>query len=50
MARPSQNWVITSMFAEPTYAVEAPAIALGNGCTPAAAVGAQIAPAANVTP
>jgi hypothetical protein len=32
--RASQNWVITSMFADPTYAVEAPAIALGNGCSP----------------
>ena len=32
--RASQGWVITSMFAEPTYAVEAPAIALGNGCSP----------------
>ena len=32
--RASQNWIITSMFAAPTYAVEAPAIALGNGCSP----------------
>jgi hypothetical protein len=43
-ARPSQNWVITSMFAEPTYAVEATAMALGNGCSPAKANNTQIGP------
>ena len=42
--RPSQNWVIGSMFAEPTYAVELPSIALGNGCSPAVASGAKIGP------
>ncbi|HEV2720804.1 MAG TPA: hypothetical protein VG323_12350 [Thermoanaerobaculia bacterium] len=48
--RQSQNWVIASMFAEPTYATEATAPALGNGCTPSPVVGAQIATAANPTP
>jgi len=49
-ARQSQNWVITSMFGEPTYAIESTAVALGNGCSPAPAAGTQIAPAANATP
>lgn len=49
-ARQSQNWVITSMFAEPTYAIESTATALGNGCSPSPAVGTQIAPAPNATP
>ena len=48
--RPSQNWVIVSMFAGPTYATEATAPALGNGCSPAVKAGAQIAPAPNLTP
>ena len=48
--RQSQNWVITSMFAEPTYATEATAVALGNGCSPSPKTGAQIAPAPNPTP
>ena len=53
--RPSQNWVIVSMFAEPTYAVELPVIALGNGCTPArestgSPTNGQIGPAPNPTP
>ena len=43
-SRPSQNWVITSMFAVPTYATEATAPSLGNGCSPAVKPGAQIAP------
>ena len=42
--RPSQNWVITSMFAGPTYATEATAPSLGNGCSQAVKPGAQIAP------
>jgi hypothetical protein len=42
--RPSQNWVITSMYAESTYATETTAPALGNGCSPAVRAGAQIAP------
>jgi hypothetical protein len=49
-ARQSQNWVITSMFAEPTYAVEATAGSLGNGCSPSPRSGAQVGPAANPTP
>ena len=43
-ARHSQNWVITTMFADPTFATEEPALALANGCTPAPAEGAQIGP------
>ena len=54
VVRPSQNWVIVSMFAEPTYAVELPAIALGNGCSPArpstGAPGGNIGPAPNPNP
>jgi len=48
--RQSQNWVITSMFADPTFATEATALALGNGCSTSPVRGAQIAPAANPTP
>ena len=51
--RASQAWVITSMFAEPTYATETAAVALGNGCTPRAGLStqqAQIGPAPNPTP
>ena len=48
--RPSQNWVIVSMFANPTYATEAPAPSLGNGCSPPVKQKAQIAPAPNPTP
>jgi hypothetical protein len=52
--RASQGWVITSMFAGPTYAIETTAIALGNGCTPRAPLssqpGAPIGPAPNPTP
>jgi hypothetical protein len=52
IVRPSQAWVITSMFAEPTYATETTAIALGNGCSPPAgsSTHAQIGPAPNPTP
>jgi len=50
VVRPSQAWVITSMFAEPTYATEATAIALGNGCSPPAIFQKQIGPAPNPTP
>jgi hypothetical protein len=42
--RPSQNWVITSMYAAPTYATEATVTVLGNGCSPAVKAGVQIAP------
>jgi hypothetical protein len=48
--RQSQNWVITSMFAAPTFATEATAVALGNGCSPSPAAGAQIAPARDPNP
>ncbi|HEV2722953.1 MAG TPA: hypothetical protein VG323_23210, partial [Thermoanaerobaculia bacterium] len=34
--RPSQNWVIVSMFAEGRYSVDFDAAWLGNGCSPAA--------------
>lgn len=54
LPRPSQNWVTVSMFAEPTYAVELPAIALGNGCSPIApltgATNGNIGPAPNPNP
>jgi hypothetical protein len=54
VVRASQNWVIASMFAEPTYAVELPVIALGNGCTPArqstGSPNGKIGPAPNPTP
>jgi hypothetical protein len=43
--RASQNWVMTTMFAAPTYASEGTAVALGNGCSPAVRHDAQIAPA-----
>ncbi|MCU1348883.1 MAG: hypothetical protein JWO56_1913, partial [Acidobacteria bacterium] len=33
--RQSQNWVITSMFAEGRYSVDFDAMSLGNGCSPA---------------
>lgn len=50
--RQSQGWVITTMFAEPTYAVEMTAPALGNGCTPAPPTAATraIGPSPNTTP
>ncbi len=48
--RASQNWATTSMFAGPTYATEAMVTVLGNGCSPAAKKGAQIAPAPNPNP
>src|SRR5205814_3447793 len=34
VTRPSQNWVIVSMFAEGRYSVDFDAAWLGNGCTP----------------
>jgi len=49
-ARPSQNWVITSMFADAINGTDATAIAFGNGCTPAVARGARIGPAPNPNP
>ncbi len=33
-SRPSQNWVVVSMFAEGRYSVDFDAAWLGNGCTP----------------
>ena len=42
--RASQNWVTATMFAGPTYATEATVPALGNGCSPPLAKGAQIGP------
>jgi len=54
LVRASQSWAIVSFFAEPTYAVELPAIALGNGCSPArpfsSEPGGNIGPAPNTTP
>src|SRR5205085_5752740 len=40
--RPSQNWVITSMFAEGRFSVDFDATMLGNGCSPAIASGTAI--------
>ncbi len=48
--RQSQNWVITTTFADPSFATEATAVSLGNGCSPSPVRGAQIGPAANPTP
>src|SRR5205814_2900547 len=47
--RPSQAWVVTSIFAEGRYAVEMDAPAVGNGCSPAPALSSvkPIAPAPN---
>lgn len=39
-----QSWITTSMYAEPTYAAESTAAALGNGCSPPAKFGAPIGP------
>jgi hypothetical protein len=51
-ARPSQAWIVTSMFAEGRYSVEMDAIAVGNGCSPAApkSTEAPIGPAPNPNP
>ena len=43
-SRHSQNWVLSSMAANPSFAVDIQAAALGNGCSPAPAAGAQIGP------
>jgi hypothetical protein len=39
-----QSWMTVAMFGAPTYATEATAPALGNGCSPAVAKNAQIGP------
>lgn len=46
--RPSQNWVIVSMFAEGRFSVDFDAAWLGNGCSGPVAAGAQIGPAGGV--
>ena len=43
-SRHSQNWVLSSMAANPSFAVNIPAAALGNGCSPAPPAGGQIGP------
>jgi hypothetical protein len=51
--RPSQNWVVTSMFAEGRFQAAFDATAFANGCTPAPAVTGTtnpIAPGPNVNP
>jgi hypothetical protein len=48
--RPSQNWVIVSMFAEGRYSVDFDAAWLGNGCSALTPAPATIGPAPNVTP
>jgi hypothetical protein len=51
-ARQSQEWVVTSMFAEGRYAVEMDALAVGNGCSPAPGLSSMtpIGPAPNPNP
>ena len=47
--RPSQNWVIVSMFAQGRFSVDFDAAALGNGCSPAEeAPSTEIGPAGGV--
>ncbi len=46
--RASQNWVSVDMYAEGRYEALFDAAWLGNGCSPPAAVGAQIGPAGGV--
>jgi hypothetical protein len=53
----SQNWVVASMRAEGRFSADMDALALGNGCSPVAAVsnasrnnGQPIGPAPNTTP
>jgi len=49
-ARPSQNWVVTSMSAEGRYQAAFDATMLANGCTPAASVEWPLGPGPNTTP
>jgi len=49
-ARPSQNWVVTSMSAEGRFQAAFDATMLGNGCTPAASNEQPIGPGPNTTP
>lgn len=46
--RQSQNWTIVSMSAEGRFSVDFDAAWLGNGCSPAPAIGAQVGPAGGV--
>lgn len=46
--RPSQNWVIVSMFAEGRFSVDFDATMLGNGCSPAIVQGNTIGPVGGV--
>jgi len=46
-ARPSQNWVVTSMSAEGRYQAAFDATMLANGCTPAPSVEQPIGPGPN---
>jgi hypothetical protein len=45
----TQNWVVVNMTASPTFSALFDATWLGNGCTPAPAAAAVIAPAAQAT-
>jgi hypothetical protein len=49
-ARPSQNWVAVTMFAEGRFSVAFDATMLANGCTPAPAAGTTIGPGPNTVP
>ena len=42
--RPSQNWVVTTMFAQGRFSVSYDAAALGNGCSPASLLPSADAP------
>jgi hypothetical protein len=48
--RPGQSWVTPRMSAEGRYSVSMPATMLANGCSPAPAKAAVIAPGVNATP
>jgi hypothetical protein len=48
--RQSQAWVITSIVAEPAYAVESAAAPIGNGCSASTTLPAKIGPLPNENP
>jgi hypothetical protein len=50
VTRPSQNWVIVSMFAEGRYSADFNAAWLGNGCSPAALLTKTMPPASLLGP
>jgi len=50
VTRPSQNWVIVSMFAEGRYSADFNAAWLGNGCSPASPLTKTMPPASLIGP